>query len=149
MIPGENLPRAVIIVAKGEPEPGIVDALKARGITVQWADSIKVASGLLDSALSGTLIITELALRDGNWRDLVERVKRIGKFISVVLMSSTRTADLWWDALECGVEDILPAPLSASLLCKYVVNRQAIDAKRFNRKYPAPRHVEPDDIPEQ
>ena len=120
MIPGEQLPRAVLIVAKSGPEPSIEKELKARGITVRWARSIKAASGLLDSALNGTLVITELALRDGNWRDLVERVRSIGKFIPVVLLSSTRTAELWWDALECGVEDILQAPLSTSQLCKYL-----------------------------
>jgi DNA-binding NtrC family response regulator len=123
LVPGAKQRRAVIIVAKSGPQPAIENELKARGITVQWARSIKAASGLLESALSGTLVITELALTDGNWRDLVERVRAIGKFIPVVLLSSTRTAELWWDALECGVEDILQAPLSASLLCDYVVKK--------------------------
>lgn len=111
-------------MAKSGREPGIENELKARGITVQWARSIKAASGLLESALNGTLVITELALRDGNWRDLVERVRGIGKFIPVVLLSSTRTAELWWDALECGVEDILQAPISASRLCKYLAKHE-------------------------
>jgi len=123
MIPGEQLPRAVIIVAKSGQEPSIEKELKPRGITVRWARSIKAASGLLKSAHSGTLVITELALRDGNWRDLVERVRNIRKFIPIVLLSPTRTAELWWDALECGVEDILLAPLSASQLYEYVVKK--------------------------
>jgi|GEM_PF-3265585 len=120
MVPGQELPRAVIIVAKSGPEPGIESELRARGIAVQRARSIKAASGLLQSAHNGTLVITELALRDGNWRDLVERVRSIGKFTHVVLLSSTRTAELWWEALECGVEDILPAPLSTSQLFNYL-----------------------------
>jgi DNA-binding NtrC family response regulator len=119
--PGKKLPRAVIIVAKSGPEPSIEKELKPRGITVRWARSIKGASCLLESAHSGTLVITELAVRDGNWRDLVERVRNIRKFIPIVLLSPTRTAELWWDALECGVEDILQAPLSACSLCDYVV----------------------------
>jgi len=120
MIPGEGLSRAVIIVAKSGPEPGIESELRAHGIAVRRAHSLKAASSLLKSAHSGTLVITELALGDGNWRDLVERVRRIGKFIPVVLLSSTRTAELWWDALECGVEDILQAPLSTSQLFNYL-----------------------------
>jgi DNA-binding NtrC family response regulator len=127
LIPREQRTRAVIIVAESGPKPGIENELKARGIAVQWARSIKAASGLLDSALNGTLVITELALRDGNWRDLVERVRGIGKFIPVVLLSSTRTAELWWDALECGVEDILQAPISTAQLYKYL-------AKHFKTK---------------
>lgn len=120
MISRKKLPRGVIIVAKSGPEPSIKKALKARGITVQWARSIKAASGLLDSALNGTVVVTELVLSDGEWRDLVERVRGIRKFIPVVLLSSTRTAELWWDALDCGVEDILQAPISTSQLCKYL-----------------------------
>jgi DNA-binding NtrC family response regulator len=73
---------------------------------------------LLDSGLDRTIVITDLALRDGNWTDLVEAVRC--RSIPVLLVSSTSTAELWWDALECGVEDILPAPLSASRLCEYL-----------------------------
>ena len=108
-------------MAKSGPEPSIENELRSRGITVQWARNIKAASGLLESAPSGTLVITELAFSDGNWRDLVERVRHVGAVIPVILLSSTRTADLWWDALECGVEDILQAPLSAALLCECVL----------------------------
>jgi len=110
-------------LAESEPEPSIEKELKERGITAQWARDITVASGLLDSALNGTRVITELTLRDGNWRDLIERVRCTGKFIPVVLLSPTRTADLWWDALEFGVEDILQAPLSASVLCEFLVRQ--------------------------
>ena len=120
LIRSEKLLRAVIIVAKSGPEPSIEKQLRPRGITVQWARSIKAASGLLQSAHNGTLVITEVVVSDGNWRDLVERVRNIRKFIPIVLLSSTRTAELWWDALECGVEDILQAPLSTSQLCKYL-----------------------------
>jgi hypothetical protein len=28
------------------------------------------------------------------------------------------TAELWWDALECGIDDILPGHLIASRLCE-------------------------------
>jgi DNA-binding NtrC family response regulator len=120
MIPGEKLPRAVIIVAKSGPEPGIEIELRARGIAVRCARSIKAASSLLKSAHSGTLVITELALADGSWRDLVEQVRGIGKFMPVVLLTSTRTTELWWDALEWGVEDILRAPLSTSQFFNYL-----------------------------
>jgi DNA-binding NtrC family response regulator len=120
MIPGEKLPTAVIIVAKSGPEPALESDLRGRGIRVQCARSIKAASSLLKSAHSRTLVITELALGDGNWRDLVEQVRGIGKSMPVVLITPTRTAELWWDALECGVEDILQAPLSASQLFNYL-----------------------------
>ena len=71
---------------------------------------------LLNSAREKTVIVTELTLTDGNWRDLVERVRCIDVSIPVVLVTSSSTAELWWDALECGIDDILPASLLASRL---------------------------------
>jgi len=52
--------------------------------------------------------------------DLVERVRCIRKPVRLTLVSPTRTPALWWDALECGVEDILLAPLSVSRIFEYL-----------------------------
>ena len=112
----------VLVDAKG-PEPGFEKEMKAHCVKVRWAPTIKAVAGLLNSAFKATVVITELALKDGNWRDLVETVRRIDPSIPVVLVSSSSTAELWWDALECGVEDILPAPLSASPLCQFLATQ--------------------------
>jgi DNA-binding NtrC family response regulator len=114
----EQSAKTVIMVGAKRPEPDMEREMEARGITLRWARSIKAAAGLLNSALDRTVVITELALMDGNWRDLVETVGC--RSIPVLLVSSTSTAELWYDALECGVEDILPAPFSASQLCEYL-----------------------------
>ncbi|HTD56722.1 MAG TPA: response regulator [Silvibacterium sp.] len=112
--------KTTIVLCASRTVPEIENEMEARGIRVRWAPSITAAAALLDSAPNGAVIITELALRDGNWRDLVERLRRIGKPIRVALVSPTRTSELWWDALECGVEDILLAPLSAHRICEYL-----------------------------
>jgi DNA-binding NtrC family response regulator len=112
--------RTIIVVSAKKAEPGIDKEMEPLGVRVLWADSIKAATALLGLAPNGTFVLTELALRDGNWRDLVEGVRQIGRSIPVALVSPARTPELWWDALECGVEDILPAPLSASRICEYL-----------------------------
>jgi DNA-binding response OmpR family regulator len=112
--------KTTIVLCATKPVPGLELEMEARGIIARWAHSITAATALLDSAPNGTVVITELALRDGNWRDLVERVRCTGKPIRVALVSPTRTSELWWDALEFGVEDILLAPLSISCLCAYL-----------------------------
>jgi DNA-binding NtrC family response regulator len=119
----EEPAKTVIVVCATRAEPGIEREMEARGIRVRWAHSIMAATALLDSAPDGTVVITELALRDGNWRDLVEGVRCIGKLVPVALVSRTSTPELWWDALDCGVEDILPAPLSVSRICEYLRSR--------------------------
>ena len=113
--------KIVIFVGARRPEAAMEQEMQARGVRVEWANSIKAAAGLLNSAIEERkVVITELALTDGNWRDLVERIRSLGTPIPIVLVTSASTAELWWDALECGVEDILVAPLSASRLCQFL-----------------------------
>jgi DNA-binding NtrC family response regulator len=92
--------------------------MEGRGIRVLWAQTIRQAAALLNPVVNRTVVVTELALKDGNWRDLLETVRYSS--IPVLLVSSTSTAELWWDALDCGVEDILEAPLSTSRLAEYL-----------------------------
>jgi DNA-binding NtrC family response regulator len=108
----------VIYVSNKSPEAAILQDFEAHGLVIRWVPSIKAAVDLLNSACGKTVIVTELALADGNWRDLVERMRGIDICVPIVLAASSRTAELWWDALECGIDDILPGYLIASRLCQ-------------------------------
>jgi len=107
----------IMFVSGRRPEAIIEQDLQRRGLKVEWANSIKAAKDLLASASQRTAIVADLALADGNWTDLVKQLRSISSSIPIVLVSSTITAELWWNALDCDVEDILLAPLSASRLC--------------------------------
>jgi DNA-binding response OmpR family regulator len=104
----------VIFVSSGSPEAIVAQDVEAHGLVMQWARTIRAAVDLLNSAREKTVIVTELALADGNWRDLVQRVRCTDISVPIVLLTSSRTAELWWDALECGIDDILPGHLVAS-----------------------------------
>jgi DNA-binding response OmpR family regulator len=108
----------VIFVSSGSPEASVVQDLEASGLVVQWARSIRAAVDLLSLPRERTAIVAELALADGNWRDLVERMRGIDICVPIVLAASSSTAELWWDALECGIDDILPEHLVVSRLCQ-------------------------------
>lgn len=99
---------------------GIEKEVVAHALAVRWVPSIKEAIAVLDSVPGETVIITDLALRDGNWRDLIEEIRRLRKPVPVALASPASTSELWWDALECGVEDILPAPLTAARIQEHL-----------------------------
>jgi hypothetical protein len=58
--------KTVILVSAMRPEAGMQPEMEGRGVRVQWASSIKAAAGLLNSATEKTVVITELALADGN-----------------------------------------------------------------------------------
>jgi DNA-binding NtrC family response regulator len=115
----------VILVSNRSPEATVAQDIEAHGLVMQWARDIGVAVDLLNSAREKTVILTELALADGNWRDLVQRVKCIDISTPIVLVTSSSTAELWWDALECGIADILPGYLMASRLCQLVETQGA------------------------
>lgn len=110
----------VIFVSIRGPEVAVTRDIEAHGLVMHWARTIDAAVGLLGSSGRGTVIVTELALADGNWRDLVARVRCNGILIPIVLLTPASTAELWWDALDCCVDEVLPAPLQASLLCQFL-----------------------------
>ena len=47
-----------------------------------------------------------------------ERVKRTDICAPILLLTFSSTGELWWDALECGINDILPGYLVVSRLCQ-------------------------------
>jgi DNA-binding NtrC family response regulator len=114
----EELVNTIMFVSGRKPDKIVEEELGRRGLNVEWANSIKAATDLLDLTPERTGIVTDLALPDGNWRDLVERVRAVSSSIPIVAMSSASTAELWWDALDCDVTDILSTPISASRLCE-------------------------------
>jgi DNA-binding NtrC family response regulator len=114
----EQAANTVVMVGATKPDLHLQKQMETRGITVRWAGTIEDAAAVLNSALGRTIIITEPALKDGNWRDLLERIRRTS--IPVLLKTSSSTAELWWDALECGIEDLLVAPFSTPALCEYL-----------------------------
>jgi DNA-binding NtrC family response regulator len=115
----------VIFVSTRSPETTVAQDIEEHGLEMQWAPSIRAAVDLLNSTREKTVIVTELALADGNWRDLVERMRGIDICVPIVLATSSSTAELWWDALECGIVDILPGYLIASRLCQLLVTQGA------------------------
>ncbi|MDP9050231.1 MAG: hypothetical protein M3O31_05820 [Acidobacteriota bacterium] len=115
--------RTVIFVSSRGPEATVEQDMKAYGLAMQWAPNIAAAADLLNSTRQKAVIVTELALSDGNWRDLVQRVRCIDTSTQIVLATPSRTAELWWDALECGIDDILTGPPMASRL------RQLLEAQ--------------------
>lgn len=115
----------VIFVSHRSPEATIAQDIDARGLVVQWARNISAAADLLNSTREKSVIVTELALADGNWRDLVERMRGIDICVPIVLATSSSTAELWWDALECGIVDILPGHLVVSRLCQLLETQGA------------------------
>ncbi len=117
---GQRRPGTVIFASRCGPDPVLAQELEQHGLDIQWATSISATIALLPSARETTVIVTELALADGNWRDLMEQIRCSGNRVPIALVTSSTTAELWWDALECGVDEILHAPLNKYRLSQFL-----------------------------
>ena len=115
---GEETINTVMFVSSRKPDKILEEELGRRGLKSEWAGSISAATHLLKSMSERTGVVTDLALPDGNWRDLVEHVRDVSGSIPIVLLTPASTAELWWDALDCDVKDIQSTPLTASHLCE-------------------------------
>ena len=111
---------SVILVSNRDLDASVAAGVEASGMEVRWVPSIASALDLLRAGADHAVLVTELALPDGNWRDLVEQVKNLENSVPIVLVSSAISAELWWDALESGIQDVLHAPLTAPLLRQLV-----------------------------
>ena len=108
----------IMFVSGRKPEAILERDLQQRGLKVEWANSIKAAKDVL--ALSIRENSHRRGSRLGRWQ-----LGRFGRASKVYLKLHSHCAcefyqyaELWWDALDCDVEDILLAPLSASRLCE-------------------------------
>jgi len=92
----------------------IAQDIRALGCSVVVASSVADAAACLASLTGRLLVLTEVSFPDGNWRDLMQRTQARHSAIRFVLCTAARTAELWWDALDCGISDILTPPYSVS-----------------------------------
>lgn len=111
----EKRPTAVLAISS-DTARDVESILNGLGWQAQVAGGIHEAAGLVASYPSVAAVFTEVALHDGNWRDLIEQVKVRRPGLPVFLCAPAGTAELWWDALECGVLDIITPPYSRMVL---------------------------------
>jgi len=84
----------------------MLDALPA---SVSHALSLKEADALLNSG-SFQVVVTEARLPDGEWTDVVQRVRKSGRKVAVVVTDRFADGRFWIEVLDGGAYDLLPQP---------------------------------------
>lgn len=110
-------PSVIVVAAEGCADPGIATAITALGygaLTVHTVNEAVIAAQREGARVAA--ILSGVALKDGNWCDLVERLRGQGCDAPVVLCSSEGSAETWWDALEHGVWEVVSTPITAHTL---------------------------------
>jgi len=105
---------AVLFVSPSfEDARTLAPMLAAVDIPFSHVTDLAHAKKLLESQPFGA-VLTEAALSDGSWKDVVGVVGRIKRRVAVVVTDLLADARFWVDVLECGAYDLLPKPFSFS-----------------------------------
>lgn len=67
-----------------------------------------------------SVIVSETRLPDGDWRDLLERVREIPRAPAVIVTSEQADAALWATVLNLGAYDFLPKPFEPAEVMRIV-----------------------------
>jgi len=87
----------------------IQNALRPTGLRTVRVSDLNGLRASLAAGLELRLVLTQISLSDGNWRDVVRIVRRVDRAIRVILYAPAPTTELWMDALDSGVYDLVSA----------------------------------------
>jgi DNA-binding NtrC family response regulator len=105
-----------IVATQGRDGAEIHTQLKGLGLAVEQACCLHRVSQALAVSDQPAVVISQLALPDGNWRDMLQLVSNCGTASGVVLCAESLTNELWWDAEELGVLDVITRPYVQQLM---------------------------------
>jgi DNA-binding NtrC family response regulator len=105
-----------IVAMQGRDGAAIHAQLKGLGLAVEQVCCLRRVSDLLDPRQLPAVVVSQLALPDGNWRDLVGLINLSRSASRVVLCVEHLTTELWWDAEEQGVLDVITPPYAQQLV---------------------------------
>ncbi len=110
---------ALLVHEQEEPFRALDEALLNQGILTQHAQTCAEASAALRGPRSPRLVLTDAALADGTWADVLNLASL--EAVPVIVVSRLVDIDLYITTLESGASDFIVPPLSPAGLA-HVVN---------------------------
>ena len=99
-----------LLVMSEERRLSLLEHLEACGIVVLAVGDCGEARRTLQSNPQVDVILTDLALSDGNWTDLLAAAIRCHSRAETVICMGVTDSRLWIDDLEGGAYDVLVEP---------------------------------------
>ena len=100
---------AMLIMSR-ERRLSLLEVLESCGIDVLPVCDCNEARRMLETQPLVQVVLTDIALRDGEWRRVLEIVERGRRKIEVVVCSRIGDPELWLNVLEQGGYDVLVQP---------------------------------------
>jgi len=126
---GDDL-SVLLVHDQEEPFQALEQSLHNGGIRTQHAHTCSEAGGALGAPRSPRLVLTDTALADGTWADVLNLASRDGGAIPVIVVSRLVDIQLYLKTLESGAADFIVPPISSGDLAhvlKAAMGRRAPD----------------------
>jgi DNA-binding NtrC family response regulator len=105
-----NSPNSHILLAMLPPEVRHVEnALRGLAINSIGVKDLAGVRNALAGQTRPSVVLTQISLGDGNWRDVIGEVSRVDETIPVILYTRAPATELWMDALDSGIYDVIQA----------------------------------------
>ncbi|HLE37828.1 MAG TPA: hypothetical protein VI699_11870, partial [Candidatus Acidoferrales bacterium] len=114
--------RGVLFVSpSGKDAQSLSEMLQSLSIPVVHVPTLKHARVKLDHELFG-VVLTEAALPDGNWKDVLDLARAEARGSAVVVTDPLADTRLWMDALDLGAYDLVCQPFCSSEVQRILSN---------------------------
>ena len=113
----------------------LLDALESCGIEVLPVYGCNQARRMFEARPQVQVVVTDAALHDGNWRQVLEIVAHGSRKTEVVVCSRLGDPKLWLDVLEEGGYDVLVEPFEHEEV------RRIVESAAVRSHTPPPPHV--------
>ena len=121
------------LLAIVQPRSSLLDQIEALGRGFLWTNRCSEARRILEAYRSSEpwVVLADVRLPDGTWRDILTYVIQAGIHAEVVVIANECDKELWLEAPALGVFDLLAPPYSRER------TRQVIEAAAAScEKYP-------------
>jgi DNA-binding NtrC family response regulator len=136
--------RSVLLV-HNEPDAfrGLEEMLHEQEIRTAQAHQCAEARSLLKEAGPVDLVLTDVTLADGTWKDIIHLVRKAAKDTPVIVMSRVVSMKLYLDTQDAGAADFIVPPMAPrDLAYTLTVAMDRRTSSAFTRERPRPRGVQ-------
>jgi DNA-binding NtrC family response regulator len=104
-----------VLLVHNEPEAfrPIQEMLKDQEIWTHHARNDSEARRLLRELESVDLVLTDVAVADGTWRDVIRLAEKRGRKLPVIVISRVVNMRLYLDTQDCGAADFIVPPIGS------------------------------------
>jgi DNA-binding NtrC family response regulator len=105
--------RSVLLV-HNEPDAfrGLEEMLHEQEIRTAQAHQCAEARSLLKETRPVDLVLTDVTLADGTWKDIIRMVRKSAKNTPVIVMSRVVSMKLYLDTQDAGAADFIVPPMA-------------------------------------